>query len=83
MTLPFTLTYKITPDGWLRLRASLNAEGVNLGNETSGTISTHGVTAEFTQDGSTLEVKVTHKPFYASCQTVAEVLTQQINSALE
>ena len=83
MTLPFTITRTLAPGDWQKLRVALARNGVEVADEPHGTIMTHGVVAAFAQTGSSLTITVTSKPFYASCDKVAEILTSQINSALE
>ena len=83
MTLPFTITRTLAPGDWQKLRAALAANGVHVEDAPTGIIATHGFIAEFHQDGSTLLVIVRAKPWILSCEKADEILTQQINSALQ
>ena len=83
LSLPFSINFTLPPDGWQKLRAALAANGVHVEDAPTGIIATHGFIAEFHQDGSTLLVIVRAKPWILSCEKADEILTQQINSALE
>lgn len=83
MTIPFTLNYTLPEGGWQKLRAALSAAGVQVADEPTGSLSTRGVRGDFMQDGSTLAITVTGKPFFLSADKVAEILNKQINDALK
>ena len=78
---PFSITFPITPAKWQAIRHAFEEKGIEVADAPSGSISQDGVAADFTQDGTTLTITVTDKPWYASQNRVIDGLTEFINDA--
>lgn len=70
----------VTQDQFNKLRAQLSSQAQFTGT-TDGTISGHGVTANYQYDGAvgTLSVEIIHHPFYIS----ESMIESQLRAALE
>ena len=67
---------------WQRVRAKFAADGVEVPDSASGTITKGGVTAQFTWNGSVLRITVTDKKWWYPEDQVTKGLTDFIDNAI-
>jgi hypothetical protein len=78
-----TLIFPCTRDQFTQVREAFAARGVLVADDTHGVISQDGVTAQYDEDGTSLSVTVTDKPWYVTTKYVESQLSEFINAAIE
>ncbi|MEI6870693.1 MAG: hypothetical protein WCL08_00285 [Verrucomicrobiota bacterium] len=77
-----TLSFPCNRDQFTKVREAFAARGILVNDDTHGMIAQDGVTAQYDEDGTTLNVTILDKPWYASDGMVRSHLSDFINEAI-